>query len=362
METEILFPDQVAIAAAHLREGGLVAFPTETVYGLGASIAHAAACQAIYEVKGRPQDNPLIVHAETVHQALALFDPKVVSDHLLALAHAFWPGPLTIVALAQAPKLQLYPEGLKNWETGKEAASDFRSGVSGRALEHAANEDEKSEAKPTQPGTNFSITKGIPTIAVRVPSHPLARRLIRLCGSPIAAPSANRSGRPSPTCALDVLSELGGKIRYIIDGGDTELGIESTIVSFVGQTPVVLRPGTISAEAIEQKTGLHMEFMQNKTSLVAPGMKYRHYAPEVPIEIVYTRAPFEKGALVLARLPKPGERLLSEKTLYREFRQAEEMQASKIVVYCDETTQAKQGLMNRLLKAAGSLPGSVDEA
>jgi L-threonylcarbamoyladenylate synthase len=228
--------------AAHiLQEGGLVAFPTETVYGLGADGLNQEASKKIYAAKGRPSDNPLILH-------IADFDAlgKLTincPENGRRLAEAFWPGPLTMIF-------------------------------------------NKSKIVP------YSTTGGLETVAIRMPSHPIAYELIRLSGVYIAAPSANISGRPSPTEAEHVIEDMDGKIDMIIDGGKVSIGLESTIVDVTGTVPTILRPGYITAAMIEQVTG-RVEYDKAVLTRVkdpgikpkAPGMKYKHYAPKGELTI-----------------------------------------------------------------------------
>lgn len=228
-------------AAEILKNGGLVAFPTETVYGLGADALDAGASAKIYRAKGRPSDNPLIVHIAKVEdlQALCSEIPLLAAK----LADAFWPGPMTMVL----------------------------------------------KKKDVVPGT---ITGGLDTVAVRMPVHPVARRLIEVSGVYVAAPSANTSGRPSPTTAAHVMQDMDGRIDMIIDGGSVEIGIESTIIDVTGEYPVILRPGYITREMIESvagKTELDRAVTEGAPVTAvpkAPGMKYKHYAPKGELTVV----------------------------------------------------------------------------
>lgn len=225
--------------SACLKSGGLVAFPTETVYGLGADALNETAAARIYAAKGRPSDNPLIVHISEVSDMEKL---AVVNETALTLAHAFWPGPLTIIL----PKKDIVPHG---------------------------------------------TTGGLDTVAVRMPSHPAALELIRQSGVYVAAPSANTSGRPSPTKASHVAEDMTGKIEYIIDGGAVGIGIESTIVDVSGETPTILRPGFITKKMLENIIGEvqidpALEKPMNGFRPKAPGMKYTHYAPKGELTLV----------------------------------------------------------------------------
>ena len=200
METQILAPTEeaVALAARILREGGLVGLPTETVYGLGANALDEAAVRAIFAAKGRPADNPLIVHVPAPEDAVPLCH---ISPAARALMERFCPGPLTLLM----PK------------------------------------------KPCVPDV---VNAGLPSVAVRIPSHPVAQRVLRACGVPVAAPSANTSGKPSPTTALHVYHDLKGKLPLILDGGECQVGLESTVVDMTGDIPTVLRPGGITPEML----------------------------------------------------------------------------------------------------------------
>ncbi len=236
-------------AAGVIREGGLVAFPTETVYGLGGNALDADASARIYAAKGRPSDNPLIAHISSMEELIPLI--REVPETGKKLAAAYWPGPLTMVF----PKSGLVP---------------------------------------------LETTGGLDTVAVRMPSDPAAAMLIRAAGVPIAAPSANTSGRPSPTTAQHVMQDLMGKIDGILDGGPVGIGLESTIVDVTGEMPVLLRPGAITVEMMNSVVG---EVPVDPAILgpaapdlvpKAPGMKYRHYAPKADLTLVegdVTRVP-----------------------------------------------------------------------
>ncbi|HVX98939.1 MAG TPA: L-threonylcarbamoyladenylate synthase [Pseudorhodoplanes sp.] len=250
-------PDAIAAAARTLREGGLVAFPTETVYGLGADATNGEAVARLYAAKGRPSFNPLISHVadEAAARALARFD--ATADRL---ARAFWPGPLTLVL----PKGEACP------------VSDL-------------------------------ATAGLDSIAVRVPSHPVAHDLIAATGRPVVAPSANVSGHVSPTSAAHVLADLDGRIDLIVDGGPTRVGVESTIVSCLGE-PALLRPGGLSRERIEAVIGRPLAsaggtFREGGEAPLAPGMLSSHYAPRARLRLDATSA--APGEALLAFGPAP---------------------------------------------------------
>ena len=245
METKIIKIENLTEQAADLmaagdiiRAGGLVAFPTETVYGLGANGLDAAACAAIYAAKGRPSDNPLILHVADrgmVDSIAAEVTP--MAEKLLA---AFCPGPITLIL----PKKLIVPE---------------------------------------------RITGGLDTVGIRMPEDDMARALIRAAGVPIAAPSANISGRPSPTTAALVYRDMAGRIPLILDGGPCTFGVESTIVDCSGKTAVILRPGAVTREMIKEVLGsveLDPALVGEGTVPRAPGMKYTHYAPKAPLTLL----------------------------------------------------------------------------
>lgn len=223
-----------------LREGGLVAFPTETVYGLGADGLNPAAVLSIFEAKERPADNPLILHVASKHEARRLWDS--VPSKAQTLMDAFWPGPLTLVYT-------------------------------------------RSHIVPDE------VTAGLDTVAIRMPEHKTARALIKAAGMPIAAPSANRSGRPSPTTAEHVLEDMDGRIPLIIDGGPCQFGLESTVLA-VGSTPTLLRPGLVTKSMIEGVVGairLHKNLLtplDEDAAAASPGMKYKHYAPQAEVTVI----------------------------------------------------------------------------
>lgn len=238
IETQVLTPDDVELAGTLLRVGDLVAIPTETVYGLGANGLAADAMERIYAAKGRPSDNPLILHVcdqSMVHRLVRHITPLEQT-----LMDTFWPGPLTITF-------------------------------------------EKSALVPER------ATGGLSRVALRCPDHDVCREMIRIAGVPIAAPSANRSGRPSPTTAEAVLHDMKGRIHAVVDAGPCEIGVESTVVQVEDDTVVILRPGGVTKEMLEMvadhvvyDTALHDPTEAPK----APGMKYRHYAPDMPVQAV----------------------------------------------------------------------------
>ncbi len=235
--TECLPADRAGLdrAAATLRAGGLVAFPTETVYGLGANALDAVAVRGIFAAKGRPADDPVIVHVASA----ALIDHVCIpTDSAWRLAERFWPGPLTLVL----PKREVVPP---------------------------------------------EVTAGLPTVGVRVPAHPVALGLLARAELPVAAPSANLFGRPSPTAAQHVMDDLDGRIDLVLDGGPANVGVESTIVDVTSNPPRLLRPGGLPAERIEAVLGQRLELpVRHAGPQEAPGMLDVHYAPRTPLTLV----------------------------------------------------------------------------
>src|SRR3954447_17501552 len=230
---------QIEQASDLLSKNEVVAFPTETVYGLGGNAKSDEAVEKIFLAKGRPSDNPLIIHIAEGSQLEEFVEE--IPDKALTLMNHFWPGPLTIIF---------------NYKKGT---------LSGKA------------------------TAGLQTVAVRMPDHPVAIAIIKKVGLPIAAPSANRSGRPSPTSALHVQEDLDGRIAGIVDGGPTGVGLESTVLDCTTEIPVILRPGGVTKEQLEAVVG-EVLFDPALTNALeapkAPGMKYRHYAPDAPLYLV----------------------------------------------------------------------------
>ena len=233
----------VQTAAETIKNGGIVAIPTETVYGLGANALDEAAVKRIFKAKGRPQDNPLIVHIADISMLDRIVRERgEIRDKLAA---AFWPGPLTII----------YPK------------SDLISNT---------------------------VTAGLDSVAVRMPSHPVAREIIRRAGVPVAAPSANRSGRPSTTTAKHVYEDLCGRIPLIIDGGDCEVGVESTVVAVKGNAITVLRPGGVTVEMLKNAlpnadvtvAEAVMRPLKDGEVALSPGMKHKHYSPKAKVLLI----------------------------------------------------------------------------
>ena len=238
--------NSLKVPAEILSQNGTVIFPTETVYGLGANALDDAAVKKIYEAKGRPSDNPLIVHITDISMLSQL--AIHIRPYVYELVHAFWPGPITFI-------LEKHPD------------------------------------------ISAKVTGGLNTIAVRMPNNKIATKLIQLSGKPIAAPSANRSGKPSPTSGKFVVKDMMSRVDCIIDGGECEVGLESTVVDVTGEVPIVLRPGKITAEHIESVVGncifdqaITSDRIDDDGKAISPGMKYKHYAPEgdVYVYVGYT--------------------------------------------------------------------------
>jgi L-threonylcarbamoyladenylate synthase len=251
--TELWRPDRIEDAARAMREGELVAFPTETVYGVGGDATNDLAVARIFEAKGRPRFNPLIVHVRDLAsaRALAVFDARAERA-----AERFWPGPLSLV-LPRAPRCPI----------------------------------------------SLLASAGLDTLAIRVPAHPLALALLRAVDRPLAAPSANRSGRLSPTSAGDVVAELGGRVAAVLDGGRCEIGIESTVLDLCGAEPTMLRPGGLARETLEEWLGHVGAAGASGSVLRSPGMLESHYAPERPMRLDARDA--RPGEVLLALGPGP---------------------------------------------------------
>ncbi len=333
MQTAVLSalePHAAQTAAEIIRRGGLVAVPTETVYGLGANGLDESAVKRIFEVKGRPQDNPLILHISGAEQIGDFC--RDVPQSAYDLAAAFWPGPLTMVLHAR-------------------------------------------EVVPKR------TTGGLDTVAVRCPDCAVTRQIIRLAGVPLAAPSANLSGKPSTTTAAHVLHDHDGKIPLVVDGGPCRVGVESTIVDLTEERPRILRPGGITPEQLTAVLGdlvvdRAVTAQISRDAVVkAPGMKYRHYAPERPVVIVSGSR--EKAAAYIRKHFQPGDRVLcfaEELALYQgcaplaygreadvsslsaglfaALRELDEESGGRVFARCPEGGGMAYAVQNRLKKAA----------
>lgn len=330
--------EELAMAAEILKQGGLVAFPTETVYGLGANALDKEAARKIYAAKGRPSDNPLIIHIADMKSLTELV--SVVPTVVEKLADKFWPGPLTMIL----PKSDLVP---------------------------------------------FATTGGLDTVAIRMPSNRIALELIRQSGLYLAAPSANTSGKPSPTIAEHVEVDLDQKVDMIIDGGPVGIGLESTIIDLTGDIPIILRPGYVTKAMLEEVIGeVRIDAAITNTNrdmnivAKAPGMKYKHYAPKAEMTIfegdmdlvideinartqINERDNLKIGIIATdetkdrynyGMVRSIGSRLDSEviaKRLYALLREFDQLEAD--FIYSESFTKDNlgQAIMNRLLKAAG---------
>ena len=331
-------------AAAVLRTGGLVAMPTETVYGLAANALDGRAVRRIFEAKGRPMDNPLIVHVAHVSDIARLGLVSRFGDKAQALADAFWPGPLTIIL----PKGRAIPD---------------------------------------------EVSAGLSTVAIRIPSHPDARRLIEVSSLALAAPSANTSGKPSPTTAQHVIDDMDGRIEAIVDGGACEVGVESTVITMATPVPRILRPGIITREEIEAVIGeievdrAVLNQLEHDEKASSPGMKYKHYAPRAKVVLLrggsdrfvtYVNRRYRRGFAVAAmcydedagRISAPAVSLGSRDNLkdqasrlFDALREVDEIAPEGTVVYapCPKAQGVGMALYNRLIRAAAfeviDLPG-----
>jgi len=320
-------------AVGIIKSGGLVSFPTETVYGLGADAFNANAIKRIYDAKGRPGDNPLILHIANIGQAHELAES--LPAYATVLINKYWPGPLTIIVNKN--------QHLASWVGG-----------------HPKN-----------------ITS---TIGIRMPSHPVAQAFLQAVGCPIAAPSANKSGRPSPTTLKHVQDDFlaTGEIEMMLDGAGSEIGIESTVVDITGEKPVILRHGAITQEMIENVTGMTL----GNTNIVnvaprSPGMKYKHYAPKAPMVILkgqphniakYIASEIHNGRIGLlitketqdAILQNPNQTILTLSTnqtevaqnLFSQLRKFDEIGVTKIYAESVSTDGIGVAIMDRMIKAA----------
>ena len=334
-----IIEDQITAAADILRQGGLVAIPTETVYGLGTNALDETAVHKIFEAKGRPQDNPLIIHVPGPQWL-----PRYCEDVpplAYTLARKFWPGPLTMI--------------LKR----KKVVPD-------------------------------ATTAGLDTVGVRCPDHQVTLAIIREAGVPIAAPSANTSGRPSCTCAADCLEDMEGKIDAVVDGGPCQVGVESTIVDLTCDPPRLLRPGGMPLEALEEVVGpltvdkAVTEPLKDGEQPKAPGMKYRHYAPKAPVTVV--TGPAEASARTIEQLAKPGDgvicfdefadrfdrqtveclgpsrdKRIQAQRVFDALRAFDSKDVQQIYAQCPDSQGLGLAIGNRLKKAAGFKTVAADQ-
>lgn len=330
MNTKILGEDNIQEAADILKHGGLVAIPTETVYGLAANALDGNAVAKIFAAKGRPMDNPLIVHISSVdeiHRLVSDFPQKAQ-----ILAKKFWPGPLTMVL-------------------------------------------QKSELIPNE------VSAGLDTVGIRMPSHHISKDIIRLSGCPFAAPSANLSGSPSPTTAQHVINDMNGRIDAIIDGGQSEVGLESTVITLATDVPTVLRPGGITLEQLEDAIGevrvdpAVFEGVKADQKVASPGMKYKHYAPKARVIVVngndneyisYVNSHAKTGVAALcynedveklhvSTFTYGGKDNYAEqaKELFDALREIDQSGCELVYARCPKPVGVGMAVYNRLIRAAG---------
>ncbi len=338
MDCDNIDENDLKCCGAILKNGGTVAFPTETVYGLGANALDPEAIKGIFTAKGRPSDNPLIVHVTKVEDIVPLVEeiPKAA----LRAMEAFWPGPLTILF----KKSPLIPQ---------------------------------------------EVTAGLLTVGIRLPSHPIARGVIEAAGIPIAAPSANISGKPSPTIAAHVVEDLMGKVDAIIDGGDCEVGLESTVLDLTGEAPMILRPGGITKEMLEEVLGTKVledpaldKISMEGATPKSPGMKYTHYSPRAEVLVIigertavvnkinemkqkYIKEGKKVGIIcrdetyslyadAVAKSMGLGSNLsMMAANLFRILREFDSTDVDVILAEGVEEAEVGRAIMNRLIKASG---------
>lgn len=331
METQILSTSHsdLIIAAKILKKGGLVAMPTETVYGLAANALNKQAVANIFTAKGRDQDNPLIVHVNNVKSIKKIV--KKIPDNVYKLADAFWPGPLTLI-MQKRKRI------------------------------------------------NDVVTCGLDTVAIRIPGNEVARKLIALSGRPLAAPSANTSGGVSPTTAQHCINDLDGKIDAIVDGGRCEVGLESTVLLMTGETPRILRPGFITKNQIESVIGkvdideAVLSPIKNGESPASPGMKYKHYSPKAKVIIInadlkdyidYANSYKGEGAYALCfdedaefininkvTYGKQNDYVSQAANLFDKLRKLDDLGATTILARMPKSEGVGLAVLNRLLRAA----------
>lgn len=332
MKTQVLpvNEESIALAAKLLTQGELVALPTETVYGIAADARNGEAVHKIFEAKGRPQDNPLIVHIfgmEMLHGIVS-----EVPERAIKLAKAFWPGPLTMVM-------------------------------------------------PRGPEVSDVTCAGLDTVGVRMPSHPVVQAVIQASGVAFAAPSANLSGKPSPTNAQDTLADMDGRLPLILDGGESMVGVESTVVSVIGEYPMLLRPGYITKEQMESVLGEEvlvspaiLEKLKEGEVARSPGMKYKHYAPKAQVTILrgsfeayqrYVADHAQEGVWALCfdgegeKLPVPAieygrnhDGATQAHHLFTALRDLDRHGAQVVYARCPEQDGVSMAVYNRLIRAA----------
>ncbi len=331
MKTQLLTQNDLKQASLIIKNGGLVAIPTETVYGLSANALNGKAVEKIFKAKGRPMDNPLIVHICNINDIY-----KLVSDFpekARILAENFWPGALTMVL----PKSNIIP---------------------------------------------FEVSAGLETVAIRFPSHPIAMKFIEECGCPLAAPSANLSGSPSPTTARHVMDDMNGKIDAVIDGGECDVGLESTVITLAENPPRLLRPGGVTLEEMEKIIG-HIEVdnavlnaLKENQKAASPGMKYKHYAPKAKVILLrgsdenyidFVNNIIDNNTIALCydedipyiKIKKmsygiKNDYISQAHRLFSVLREIDKDESTKLVyARCPDTTGMALAVYNRIIRAAG---------
>ncbi len=332
METQLLkaSEESIELAGRLLANGEIVAVPTETVYGLAADAFNGKAVAGVFKAKGRPQDNPLIVHISDVCQVNLL--AREFPEKAKKLAEKFWPGPLTMIL-------------------------------------------------PKRPEIPDEVTCGLDTVGIRFPSNKTAQAIISAAKTPLAAPSANRSGSPSPTSAGHVFEDMDGRIPLIIDGGDCEVGVESTVITLAAQTPMLLRPGAVTHEQLESVIGkvdiaaAVLSELSNEEKPASPGMKYKHYSPKAEVFILdgsieaiqrYIADNAQDGDFMLCfegegelfHIPfvtygTQNDALTQSHALFSALRRVDELGAKKVFARCPSADGVGLAVLNRLLRAAG---------
>ena len=332
MNTQVLpvNEESIALAAKLLQQGELVALPTETVYGIAADARNGEAVKKIFEAKGRPQDNPLIVHICGMQMLHGIVSE--VPERAKKLAAAFWPGPLTMVM-------------------------------------------------PRGPEVSEVTCAGLDTVGVRMPSHPVVQAVIKASGVAFAAPSANLSGKPSPTNAQDVFTDMDGRLPLILDGGECDVGVESTVISVVGEKPTLFRPGHITLEDLERALGEEVEVskailekLPEGAVVRSPGMKYKHYAPKADVTLLdgtfvqfkaYVDAhadqnpsclcftgEAEKLGVPCVEYGREGDGADQAKHIFRSLRALDEQGDAVVYARCPQKDGLSMAVYNRLIRAA----------
>ncbi len=333
METKILKPtnENIILAASLLKQGEVIGVPTETVYGLAGDSGNKSAIEKIFKAKGRPNDNPLICHISNLEMLKRVV--KEIPKDAITLAKRFWPGPLTIIM-------------------------------------------------PRGKGVCKESCAGLGSVGVRMPNNIIALKIIELAGLPFSAPSANISGKPSPTTAMDVYEDMKGKIPVIIDGGECEAGVESTVLSLLNNTPIILRPGVITKKDLEKALSKEVkiakgviEEISSTQKVLSPGMKYKHYAPKADITILegnleefceYVKTHSDERTYAMCfdeekdSIPIPSvsygkknDPKTQAHKLFSTLRELDALNAKKVFARCPQKTGVSLAVYNRLIRSAG---------